>query len=172
MTKDRDEHEWHWPFPVPDIDEPPQPYMPEQTPYLCCDTRRAFVFAFQAGDANDITGYKSGQYNKVELYNKKKVAIGSLHLHNKQQLEHFPPSESDWARAKEVELVAICWVRGYKQTFDDSLGCYTAPFTSWEVYSVLWVEWIDGIAHRLASGEVDKAAWEELALDNVSLILG
>ncbi|KAF3801411.1 hypothetical protein GCG54_00005567 [Colletotrichum gloeosporioides] len=172
MTEHREEHDWHWPFPVPDIDESTQPYMPEQTPYLCCDTRRAFVFAFQAGDDNDITRYKSGQYNKVELYNKKQVVVGSLHLHNKQQLEHFPPPESDWAMAKEIELIAICRARGYKQTFDDSIGCYTAPFTSWDVYSVLWVEWIDGVAHRLACGEVDKTAWEELALEDVSLILG
>ncbi|KAF4810747.1 hypothetical protein CGCSCA5_v010351 [Colletotrichum siamense] len=79
---------------------------------------------------------------------------------------------SNWAMAKEVELIAICRARGYKQTFNVSIGCYTAPFTSWEVYSVLWVEWIDGVAHRLACGEVDKTSWEELALEDVSLILG
>lgn len=41
-----------------------------------------------------------------------------------------------------------------------------------ETYEVLWVEWEDGVAYRLASGRVAKEAWEEADLEDVSLVLG
>lgn len=135
--------------------------MPDQTPYLCCETHRAHVVTFQAGNGNDATLY-SGQ-DKV---------IGTLHLHNKEQLQRFSRFEAGWAAGEEVELVAICRARYYSKTFDEQARKYRLPFKTWEVCMVLWVEWIDGVAYRLACGEVDKAAWEGLALEEVSLILG
>ncbi|KAK1718440.1 heterokaryon incompatibility protein-domain-containing protein [Colletotrichum lupini] len=160
MSDHDDEHPWYWPFPVPDIQESTQPFMPEQTLYISCDTRRARVSAFQADEHNDVS-----------LYSEEKK-IGGLRLHNKGQLESFPQLDAGWAAAKEVELVAISRVRNYKKTFDETIKRYTHPFTASEVYSVLWVEWIDGVAYRLASGHVDKTAWEGLPLEDVSLILG
>lgn len=159
-TKDETES-WHWPFPVPEIQESTQPFMPDQTPYLCCETHRAHVVTFQAGKGNDATLY-SGQ-DKV---------IGTLHLHNKEQLQRFSRFEAGWAAGEKVELVAICRARYYSKTFDEQARRYRLPFQTWEVYMVLWVQWIDGVAYRLACGEVGKAAWEELALEEVSLILG
>jgi hypothetical protein len=41
-----------------------------------------------------------------------------------------------------------------------------------DVYNVLWVERKDGVAYRLAGGKVDKAEWETLDLELVSLVLG
>lgn len=162
MTDDNDhEHPWHWPFPVPDIKESTQPFMPEQTPYLCCDTRRAHVFAFQADEGN-----------KAALYNSQEKVIGTLRLHNEEQLSRFPRLDNGWAAATDVELVAICWARYYSKTFDEHLRLYKRPIKTWEDYTVLWVEWIDGVAYRLAVGQVHKADWEALALEEVSLVLG
>ncbi|KAK1539305.1 uncharacterized protein CCOS01_00619 [Colletotrichum costaricense] len=160
MSDHDDEHPWYWPFPVPDIQKSTQPFMPEQTLYISCDTRRARVSAFQTDEHNDVS-----------LYSEEKK-IGWLRLHNKGQLEIFPHLDVGWAAAKEVELVAISRVRNYKKTFDETIKRYAHPFTASEGYSVLWVEWVDGVAYRLASGHVDKTAWEGLPLKDVSLILG
>ncbi|KAK1687882.1 hypothetical protein BDP55DRAFT_726792 [Colletotrichum godetiae] len=150
-----DDFSWYWPFSVPDIQESTRPFMPEQTLCISCDTRRARVCAFQAGKENDAS-----------LYNDENK-IGVLRLHHKDQLESFPSLDAGWAAAKEVELMAICRVRNYERTFDD-----IRPIAATEEYVVLWVEWIDGVAYRLASGHADKAAWEGLPLEDVSLILG
>ncbi|KAK1655258.1 heterokaryon incompatibility protein-domain-containing protein [Colletotrichum phormii] len=146
QPKHEHEHPWHWPFPVPDIQESTQPFMPEQTLYISCDTRRAAVSAFQTGEKNDVS-----------LYSDKKK-IGVLRLHNKDQLEDFSQLDAGWASAKEVELVAICRVRNYERSYDKTTGLFSRPFPTTEVYNVLWAEWIDGVAYRLASGRVDKAA--------------
>jgi hypothetical protein len=37
---------------------------------------------------------------------------------------------------------------------------------------VLWVEWKDGVAYRLASGKVKTEEWEKLDTESVDLILG
>lgn len=155
------EHSWHWPFPVPDIKESTQPFMPEQTAYLCCDTRRAHVFAFQAGEGNLAT-----------LYSSQDKVIGTLRLHNKEQLQRLPRLDGGWAAAADIELVAICRTHYYSKSFDEDLQRYTTPFKKWEEYTVLWVEWIDGVAYRLAVGQVHKADWEGLELENVALVLG
>lgn len=160
MTEDESEP-WQWPFPVPSIEESTQPFMPEQTPYLCCDTHRARVLSFQAEKGNEATLY-SGQDN----------IIGTLSLHDEEQLQRFPRLAAGWASAKDVELVAICRERHYSKTWNKEVLSFTLPLESWEVYTVLWVEWVDGVAYRLASGQVDKAAWEGLTLEDVSLILG
>ena len=41
-----------------------------------------------------------------------------------------------------------------------------------QLYNVLWVEWIDGIAYRKGVGEVDRAAWQSQARDQVEMIIG
>lgn len=156
------EDRWYWPFPVPDIQESTLPFMPEQSPYIGCDTQCCRVFAFQTADVN----------NKVSLFSDPKTLIGSLHLHNDEQTREFPKSDADWAAAKEIELVAICRVRRYSKIFHKETGYATFSIKSWDAYVVLWVEWCDGVAHRLASGEVDKEAWEGLALEDIALVLG
>ncbi|POS77593.1 hypothetical protein DHEL01_v204010 [Diaporthe helianthi] len=160
---DNNHHEdpWHWPFPVPDIKESTQPFMPEQTPFLCCDTHRVHVFAFQAGEGN-----------KATLYSSQDKVIGTLRLHNQEQLQRFSRLDDGWTATADVELVAICRTRYYSKTFDEGLRLYTAPIKKWEEYTVLWVEWIDGVAYRLAVGQVHKADWEALELEDVPLILG
>ncbi|KAF6817070.1 hypothetical protein CMUS01_12164 [Colletotrichum musicola] len=158
----QEQDEWHWPFPVPEIQESTLPSMPEQSPFICCDTRRCRVSAFQAAE----------EKKDISLYSDDRSVIGSLRLHNDEQLREFPKPDADWGAAKEVELVAICRVRRHSKTISEETGIYTLPFRSWDAYVVLWVEWSDGVAYRLASGEVDKVAWEGLALEDVALVLG
>lgn len=165
MTESEHEYPWHWPFPVPDIQESTQPFMPEQTPYLFCNTRRAHAFAFRADD-----GYYGNL--KATLYSDQDKVIGTLRLHNLEQSQCFPPLEAGWAAAKDIELVAISRARCYSKTFDEENRCWTRPFKKWEQYTVLWVEWVDGVAYRRGCGQVDKEAWEGLMLEDVSLILG
>lgn len=160
ITEDEPES-WQWPFPVPSIEESTQPFMPEQTPYLCCDISRARVSSFQ-----------HAYWNEATLYSGQDKVIGSLHLHDEEQLQRFPRLATGWAAAKDVELVAICRERHYSKTWNDEVLSFALPIKKWEVYTVLWVEWVDGVAYRLASGQVDRAAWEGLALEEISLILG
>ncbi|KAF6796379.1 heterokaryon incompatibility protein [Colletotrichum sojae] len=136
------------------------PFMPEQSPFICCDTQRCRVFAFQTALED----------NKISLFGDSKTVIGTVHLHNDEQLQEFPKSNADWAAGKEVELVAICRVRRHSKLLGEEVS-FQPLLESWDAYVVLWVEWSDGVAYRLASGEVDKEAWEGMALEDVALVL-
>lgn len=157
---DEDCDSWYFPFPVTDIQESTPPFIPDQTSYIFCETKRARLWAHQAGD-NNI----------VEICNKAGRSIGKLHLHNQEQLEHFPKIVANDAPRMQVELIAIYRSRIYANTFDEEQQRYTYPQTVTESYQVLWVEWMDGVAYRLAIGHVWKEDWEESDLENVSLIL-
>ncbi|KAK5635759.1 hypothetical protein RRF57_011471 [Xylaria bambusicola] len=64
-----------------------------------------------------------------------------------------------------VELVAIC------SQILKSLSIFHNM--DWhQVYGVLWIEWVDGVAYRRGSGVVYKEVWETHDLENVDLILG
>lgn len=157
---DEDCDSWYFPFPVPDIQDSTPPFMPEQTSYLHYETKRARPWAHQSGKANIM-----------KILNKAGRSIGSLFLHNKGQLECFPNTETKDALPTQIELVAIYRSRKYAKTFHEETKRWSYPYRSWETYEVLWVQWVDGVASRLASGDVEKAGWEESDLEDVSLIL-
>ena len=157
---DEDCDSWYFPFPVTDIQESTPPFTPDQTAYIFCETRRARLWLDLAGDANIL-----------KMCNRVGDKIVLLHLHSQEQLEHFPKTVANDAPRMQVELVAIYRSRKYANTFNDEQQRYTYPQTVWESYEVLWVEWVDGVAYRLASGHVQKADWEEPDLEDVSLIL-
>ena len=157
---DKDCDSWYFPFPVTDIQESTPPFTPDQTSYIFCETRRARLWLHQAGDANIL-----------KICNKAGDSIGLLHLHNEEQLEYFPKTVANEAPRMQIELVAIYRSRKYANTFDEDQKRYSYPQRVWESYEVLWVEWVDGVAYRLASGHVRKADWEESDLEDVSLIL-
>lgn len=158
---DEDCDSWYYPFPVTDIRESTPPFTPDQTSYIFCETRRARLWLHLAGDANIL-----------KICNKVGDSIGSLHLHSQEQLEElFPKIVANDAPGMQVELVAIYRSRKYAKTYDAEQKVYTYPQKVWESYEVLWVEWVDGVAYRLASGHVLKADWEESDLEDVSLIL-
>ncbi|KAK3319540.1 heterokaryon incompatibility protein-domain-containing protein [Cercophora scortea] len=42
----------------------------------------------------------------------------------------------------------------------------------YEFYNVMWVEWRDGVAFRLAVGRVEKQSWEETAVEEMDVTIG
>lgn len=164
MTEDDDSlpRAWYWPFPVSDIQESAQPFMPEQTSYLCCDTQRA--------RARARIGHGGG--NEAMVFDEQDELIGTLFLHNSEQRQRFPRADASSATATEIELVAISRECRYDRTVDWETKSYGHTFTKVDLYMALWVEWIDGVAYRLGIAEIHKEYWEGLALEDVSLILG
>lgn len=160
---DKDCEFWYYPFPVADIQESTPTCISEQTPYLFCDTKRTQLWAVQSGDGNIL-----------DLRSESCAKIGLLHLHNEQQRKLFPQITADDPLGKPVEIVAICRSRGYgySKTWSEEQLYYTYPLWTKEHYRVLWIEEKDGVAYRLASGSVEKDAWEKLDLEDTSLILG
>lgn len=75
-------------------------------------------------------------------------------------------------REKQVELVAICRYKTYAKTWNEQTKRYSLPMKTSESISVLWVEWVKGVVYRLASGEVERQAWNKLPLEHISSIMG
>lgn len=153
---------WYYPFPVPDIEPSTPAFMPEQTPYLHCKTRKATLWARISAGRN---------FNEVDLFNKSGAEIGKLRLHNEEQLEGFPKEAIGDKPGKDVELVAIyrSWRR--ERIVNMERKCFDSLADPWESYQVLWVEWKEGIAYRLAGGYVEREAWEGFDLEEISLVL-
>lgn len=154
---------WYYPFPVPDIEPSTPVSMPEQTPYLHCRTKRATLSARVSQERRT---------NEVDLFNKAGLEVGKLRLHYEDQREGFSREGTDGIPGKVVELVAIyrSWRR--ERIFDEERRCFASLGDPWESYQVLWVEWKDGVAYRLAGGYVRRESWEELDLEDISLVLG
>lgn len=153
---------WYYPFPVPGIDESTFPDMPEQTEYLFCETSKAQLWGVQ----------RDGVWKDALLYNNRGQETGFLNLVNDEFLARFPKSTSNNESGYPVDLVAVCKIRKYSRTKDDSTQIWEQTVTKKDVYLVLWVEWKEGIAYRLASGQVQVEKWDELELETISLILG
>ena len=166
---DNDCDSFYFPFPVADIQESTPPFTPDQTSYIFCETKRARLWAHQAGDQYNEKFDRNK--NIVTICDKDGRSIGELHLHNEQQLVRFPKTVTNDAPGIQIELVAIYRSRKYAKTLDKEQKRYTYPHTITDSYQVLWVEWVDGVAYRLASGHVEKADWEDSDLEDVSLIL-
>jgi hypothetical protein len=157
------DNSWFYPFPVADIDESTPMFTPEQTPYLFCKTKRGQLWARPC---------KEEDSNVAELHTKLGVVIGSLQLHHQEQMKTVDMATTVDPAGMTVDLVAICQTRNYVKTFDKVKQKYVLPIQVKDVYHVLWVEWVDGVAYRLASGVVNKADWDALGLEDISLILG
>lgn len=129
------------------VEESEVPFVPEQTPFLFCDTSRTHFFDRLDG------------YNVATLTTSSGCPVGYLHLHTYHDASFFP--ENTNGPSLWIELVAICKLRIHylnKKTL--------------ERYAVLWVEWEDGVAYRRASGEIDAEAWDDSRPEVVSLVLG
>ncbi|KAI1751933.1 heterokaryon incompatibility protein-domain-containing protein [Xylaria castorea] len=168
------EMKFYYPFPVTDITEDTPPRIPPQTAYLFCETQRARLHAKPLRKKeNPILGDETDQFI-MDLRDDDSAIVGKLHLHNVEQLSLFTGSNAPGENSpgNKVELVAISKRREYAKTWKEELQRYDHPITKENFYVVLWVEWIDHIAYRLASGTVEEKAWEKLNLENISLTLG
>lgn len=133
--------------PTTAFDEPEVPFVPEQTPFLFCDTFRTRLIS------------RIDDYNVATLVNDLGISVGYLHLHTEKDRYLFSEDTND--PALSVELVAVCKLR-----------IHHLYGTVLERYAVLWVEWKDGIAYRRACGEVDAKGWDDSGPESVSLVLG
>ncbi|KAI1390059.1 heterokaryon incompatibility protein-domain-containing protein [Hypoxylon trugodes] len=161
---------WYYPVPIPDISESTPPTIVEQTAYLFCETRRGRLWACRNEDP--IEGG-----NILRLLDAENKQVGTLHSHNETQSAEFPDDVVDGEHhgegpaGKEVELVAIYRYKKYSKTYNKETDGYGLP-TATNKIAVLWLEWADGVAYRLASGQVDEEAWDKLSLEDVSLVIG
>ncbi|RYC57698.1 hypothetical protein CHU98_g8516 [Xylaria longipes] len=174
MKRDK-EMRFYYPFPVSDITEDTPPRMPPQTAYLFCETQKARLYAKPPGkkDSLSIDEIEMEKFI-MDLRDDNGTIVGKLHLHNEEQLSLFTGSSAQGENSlgNKVEVVAISKRREYAKTWKEELQGYDHPVTTKNLYVVLWVEWVDDIAYRLASGTVEEKAWEKLNLENVSLVLG
>ncbi|RGP71732.1 heterokaryon incompatibility [Fusarium longipes] len=159
----RSSRNWYYPFPILGVNEATQPEMPEQTEYLFCKTSKAQVFGFRKNEWNDVT-----------LHNVHNERIGFLNLVNVDFSSRYPEplAEDRSGTGLPVDLVAVCKIRTYAKTWNESKKFYDNPVSRKDTYLVLWVEWEDGIAYRLASGQVAVEEWDRLDLQTIDLILG
>lgn len=135
------------PVPTTALNESEVLFVPEQTPFLLCDTVRMYLYC------------RLDDYNVAKLLNSSGKSVGYLHLHTQDDGSLFSEDTNDAPLA--VELVAVCKIR-----------LHHLNNTVLERYAVLWIERKDGVAYRRASGEVDAEEWDDLGPESVSLVLG
>jgi hypothetical protein len=110
---------------------------------------------------------------KVNLHAKTTGDIGILRLHNQEQVELLTKADPHNIWGTPVELVAIYRSRVFKNYVKSSQDSGPVrAFGTLENYTVLWVEWKDGVAYHLGIGEVEKAAWEALDPEDISFVMG
>lgn len=167
---------YFYPFPIADVNETTPPFVPPQTSYLFCETRRVFL--------RGVKDLKNGHTTLI-LLNSLVKQVGKLFLQSKEDKEYFPdkkeetgsymPDSPEFQGLKSVELVAVCKSRVYSQTnhrMGEWVPLWGPPQIADDIYAVLWIEWRDGVAYRRSSGEVNGSEWESLDLEPVSLVLG
>ncbi|KAI0476930.1 heterokaryon incompatibility protein-domain-containing protein [Xylaria cf. heliscus] len=174
IMKVDEEMRFYYPFPVADITEDTPPRMPPQTAYLFCETQKARLHATPRQKHDPLLPQDEMEKFIMDLRDNNNTLVGKLHLHNKEQLSLLTGSNrpGENSPGNKVEVVAISKRREYTKTWKEELERYDHPITAENLYVVLWVEWIDRVAYRLASGTVKEKAWEKLNLENVSLVLG
>lgn len=160
--------QWYYPFPVSDIQESTPPFMPEQTPYLFCETVQARLSGYQ----QDSHKLYSLWHNEAKLCDGFGKDIGKLHLPNEETRDRFPENVNGDEAGLQVDIVAVCRLKRCSKTWDRGKWKTRLPIFREDLYLVLWVEWKDGVAYRVASGEVIASEWERLDLEKVSLVLG
>jgi hypothetical protein len=134
----------------------------EQTSYRFCKTRKVRLWAFWRGD----------KQKRITLRDKLGNELGTLHLHNKEQLEPFSKKTADHKRGVSGELVAIYESRVHSRVRNKKEVVNTNSTLKRDYYRVLWVEWDSDVAYGEASRKIRKEGWEGLDLTDMSLILG
>jgi hypothetical protein len=129
--------------------------------YLCTSTHRAF-FNIEIQDNDDDDNYEEYcELSPPEPFDKKKRA-GRLWPDEPLGNGYKPavlPLELVVISAKYIARGGERW----EQPFGEE---------SPQLYNVLWVEWLDGVAYRRGVGEVEKDIWDAKPLELIELILG
>jgi hypothetical protein len=88
-------------------------------------------------------------------------------------------------QATNCELIAISqgWVVRDEGPYEDDPDSWIQPFEEmsrvrnienlmkYGFYAVLWIEWIDGVAHRKAVGRVWDEAWKRQNIEVIKVVL-
>ncbi|KAK7961163.1 hypothetical protein PG988_012377 [Apiospora saccharicola] len=154
---------WHYPFPVAEIQESALPCMPEQTAYLFCDTIGTRLWGI------NLTTTTTTRWTCAIVKTKKSDRFTCITKTRGLAFQLWPPGTGV---GLPVDLVAIYKSRKISGTWDTQEMRYGLPLKRRDVYCVLWIEWIEGVAYRLASGHVEAEAWDGLEHESVSLVLG
>lgn len=148
-------------YPIPIRDPGSEPALPVYARYLHGKTRRAF---FQFGPEYNS---KASRCVAVDLLTTSGDWAGTLRLNDSVT------RPEDAAELVEISIGSVDDEEIEKFYFDewDRPQC---PRSSgrYNFYSVLWVEWIDGVAYRKALGRVEKSIWEATERDGIDLVLG
>lgn len=159
-----------YPFPVPDITETTPPDMPEQTAYLFCTTQRARLWTRgeSVGDRYpcNLTDVFTSMHDGL------RDAVGTLQLHDDDQLQRLVEASAGTELGVQVEIVAINRVKTCGNTLIKEGMRQSLPQWTREEYTVLWIEWEGGVAYRNGVGSIEKSKWEQLDLEDVDLVLG
>ncbi|KAI1120377.1 heterokaryon incompatibility protein-domain-containing protein [Nemania abortiva] len=174
---------WYYPVTVADISTSSRPCCcPEQTEYLFCESYRAQLWAYRRHHPDDSDSSNELDNCTADLFSAEGGRMGFLE--SLGGLDDFPymvgdgKSGSEVPIGKQVELVAISRVREYERPWledecDFEEEQWNAPYMApEEKMAVLWVEWVNGVAHRLGYGEVKKEEWVKLPLERIELVLG
>lgn len=158
-----------YPFPVPKITESTPPEMPKQTAYLFCTTQRVRLWT---RGQRISTKYHWENTNCIHLHDEAGGRVGTLQLHNQDQLRWLEAESAGTERGVQLELVAINRVLTWGMTFGEQLGTYDPPRWSKDERTVLWIEWEKGVAYRQAASHIEKSYWENLHVEDVELVSG
>lgn len=146
-------------YPIPSREEVgcgslPQPADNSNGRYLCGSTRRAF-FGLNILEADD---YYHSSHDIIDLESPG-VKAGRL----------WPDKAFSDASVRLVELVAVSlkYCAENRKRWEQPFGGEIP-----QLYNVLWIEWLDGVAYRKGVGEVKRAVWETRAVESIELILG
>ncbi|KAI4592794.1 hypothetical protein KJ359_010427 [Pestalotiopsis sp. 9143b] len=151
---------------LPEIRESTPQFVPDQTAYLFCQTKRAHL---QVREGDQAAG-------SLFLHDGSNKEIGFISSIARDDLKRILAELASNGDSKTfIEVVAIyrskvyidfgLLTRTYPSTFDD------APCVS-ERYTVLWIKWEDGVAYRHGIGYIGRDIWEALPLEDVDLVLG
>ena len=167
---------WYYPFDVPDIQLSTPYFVPEQTRYIFSKTWKASVWSHRAhvGPGHSLDHVLTLRKSVNE------PGIGVLHLQTDEQLQLWPvPASKDDTEmgskaelGRTIEVVAINHCVRYSKTFNEDAERYDHPLVREERVTVLWVEWENEVAYRLACGHINKAAWNSLEPEALDLVLG
>ncbi|KAI8952202.1 heterokaryon incompatibility protein-domain-containing protein [Xylaria longipes] len=147
-------------YPITGTYEDQMPWSPPQTPFISCRTTRGWL--------------KAGRYKPLQDHgqlglDKRAMILSSERCDNCGLIR--PHTGVNTLLGAElngtltIELAAICSQRMCDwNIFGDA--------KDHDVYGVLWIHWIDGVAYRQGSGWVYKEVWEAHDVEDVDLLLG
>jgi heterokaryon incompatibility protein (HET) len=155
-------------YPIPLCYPQPANVTSVQARLISCRTRRAFVFLGSSFHISEVS-----KCAHVDIRDDMGDQIGAL------RLQFYPwnyrQSELRWKKHELIELSAGSVQNPIVENVPfDEWHCSDCSWTSdkYEFYNVMWIERENGIAYRQCLGRVTKGAWENIAMEEIEIILG